>query len=155
MGGWMEEVQERGGEEDKKKGKQRKTKARQGRRWTRRASYLGLSVLADRIGVFSIYANRSHRRRIITALCQVSPPPSPHPPSLSPSSPAPIIPPSTSPHPLLWPIPRCFTFPLGRNPCFSSHLTRLPFLPLPSASPNLIDGTVERHSEGGRGRQVK
>lgn len=81
MGGWMEEVQERGGEEDKKKGKQRKTKARQGRRWTRRASYLGLSVLADRIGVFSIYANRSHRRRIITALCQVSPPSFP-PPSL-------------------------------------------------------------------------
>lgn len=33
-------------------------------------SYLALSVLADRIEVFSIYANHSHRHRIITVLCQ-------------------------------------------------------------------------------------
>lgn len=30
-------------------------------------------MLADRIEVFSIYANHSHRRRIITVLCQESP----------------------------------------------------------------------------------
>lgn len=57
---------------------------RGGVRSTYCASYLGLSVLADRIEVFSIYANHSHRRRIITVLCQES----------SPSA--------QSLHPLLW-----------------------------------------------------
>lgn len=45
-----------------------------GGRVTSRVSYLGHSVLAGRIEVFSIYGNRSHRRRIITALCQESSP---------------------------------------------------------------------------------
>ncbi len=47
---------------------------RGGGRSTHCVSYLSLSVLADRIEVFSIYANHSHRHRIITALCQESSP---------------------------------------------------------------------------------
>lgn len=37
-------------------------------------SYLSRSVLADRIEVFSIYANHSHKHGITTALCQESSP---------------------------------------------------------------------------------
>lgn len=138
----------RGGEEDKKKGKQRKTKARRGRRQTRCASYLRLSVLADRIGVFSIYANRSHRRRIITALCQVSPPsPPPAPPSPHP------LPSSLHPRSLI----RCSGRFLTALPFHSaeicpssSRLTCLPFLPVrrPPYLPTLLTA-VEQHSKVG------
>lgn len=70
-----------------KKGKWQETESdgdRGGGRSTYCVSYLCLSVLADRIEVFSIYANHSHRHRIITARCQES----------SPSA--------QSLHPLLW-----------------------------------------------------
>lgn len=62
-----------------KKGNTRRpeTKSNRERRSTSCVSYLNLSVLADRIEVFSIYVNHSHRHRIITLLCQESP--SPHP----------------------------------------------------------------------------
>lgn len=68
------------------------------------------------------------------------------------SSPAPIIPPSTFPHPLLWPIPHCFTFPHIRSLSFSSRLTRLPFLHLrlPPYLPALLTA-VEQHSKVGGG----
>lgn len=65
------------GENNNKKGKRQKTgsdRDRGGGRSTYCVSYLGLSVLADRIEVFSINANHSHRQRIITALCQESSP---------------------------------------------------------------------------------
>lgn len=105
-----------------KKGERQKTVGGGGRgggRSTYRASYLGLSVLADRIEVFSIYANRSHRRRITNALCQES------------SSPPP---PLQSLHPLLWATPCSLPFRL-EIPSFSlSALHRL-FSFLPSTSP--------------------
>lgn len=133
-----------GGEGDKKKSKQRKTKARQGRRWTWCASYLSLSVLADRIGVFSIYANRSHRRRIITTLCQVWPPtlfPHPLPSSHHPCPLSAGLVDSSLPY-LSTRQKSVFLIP--------SYAFALPPPPPTFLSPNIID-VVEQHSKVGGG----
>lgn len=104
-----------------KKGERQKTVGGGGRgggRSTYRASYLSLSVLADRIEVFSIYANRSHRRRITTVLCQES------------SS----LPPPQSLHPLLWATPCSLPF-RSEIPSFSLSVLHRLYSFLPFISP--------------------
>lgn len=117
--------------------RQKSDRDRSGRWSTYCVSYLGLSVLADRIEVFSIYANHSHRHRIITALCQES----------SPSA--------QSLHPFLASAPLAIPCSLPfhsspRNPSLLSsllHLSSRPsFYPCPSVSLCFIDEHSGRHA---------